>query len=53
MTPSVRMVPSKMTATAQASTNFVLSENIGSGSEDKIIYVQQLRKKIRKPAPLP
>jgi hypothetical protein len=53
VTPSVRMVPSKMTATAQASTNFVLSENIGSGSEDKIIYVQKLHKKKRKPAPLP
>ena len=54
VTPSVRKVPSKRrTATAQASNNFVLSENIGSGSEDEIVYVQQLRKKIRKPAPLP
>ncbi len=54
VTPSVRKVPSKRrTATAQASNNFVLSENIGSGSEDEIVYVQQLRKKIRKPAPSP
>jgi hypothetical protein len=55
VTPSVRKVPSskRRTATAQASNNFVLSENIGSGSEDEIVYVQQLRKKIRKPAPSP
>ncbi len=53
VTPSVRKVPSKRTATAQASNNFVLSENIGSGSEDEIVYVQQLRKKIRRPAPSP
>ena len=32
VTPSVRKVPSKRTATAQASNNFVLSENIGGGS---------------------
>jgi hypothetical protein len=37
-----------MTATAQALTNFVLSENMGSGSEDEIVYVQQLCKKKRK-----
>ncbi len=53
VTPSVKKVPSKRTATAQASNNFVLSENIGSGSKDKIVYVQQLCKKIRKPAPSP
>jgi hypothetical protein len=53
VTPSVRKVSSKRTATAQASNNFVLSENIGSGSEDEIVYVQQLRKKIRRPALLP
>jgi hypothetical protein len=46
-TPKVRVVPSKRTATAQASNNFVLSENIGSGSEDKIVCAQQLCKKIR------
>ena len=53
VTPSVRKVPSKRTVTAQALNNFVLSENIGSGSKDEIIYVQQLCKKIRKPAPSP
>jgi hypothetical protein len=49
---SFEVIPSKRrTATAQASNNFVLSKNIGSGSKDKIVYVQQLR--IRMPAPLP
>ncbi len=47
VTPSVRKVPSKRrTATVQASNNFILSENIGSGSEDEMVYVLQLRKKI-------
>jgi hypothetical protein len=44
VTPSVKKVPSKRTATVQALTDFVLSESIGSGSEDKIVYVQQLHK---------
>jgi hypothetical protein len=57
VTPSVRKVSSKRrTATAQASSHFVLSENIagsGSDSEDEIVFIQQLRKKIRKPVPSP
>ncbi len=38
VTISVRKFPSKRTVTAQASNNLVLSENIGSGSKDKIVY---------------
>jgi hypothetical protein len=53
VTPSVRKVPSKRTATAQALNNVVLSEDIGSGSKDKSIYVQQLCKEIQKPATSP
>jgi hypothetical protein len=55
LTPHVTRAPSKRTATAQALADFVLlSENLStSGSEDEIVYVQQLCKKKRKPVPSP